>query len=154
MAIAGPSGSGKTTLLNLIGTLDKATSGKIYLDEQDVSALPSKTLADIRLRKIGFIFQSYNLIPVLTCQENAEYVGAADLEHTRTQPADAEEKRDREDQDRERTRIDAVDERRDHDERQQPFAFIRPVPERGRPDISGLEQNNRPDEQHADRDEQ
>ncbi len=73
-AIAGPSGSGKTTLLNLIGTLDTATEGKIFIDNQDISKLLPYELADIRLRKLGFIFQFHNLIPVLTCQENAEFV--------------------------------------------------------------------------------
>ncbi len=74
VALAGPSGSGKTTILNLIGTLDSASEGKIYLENQDISKLSTKELSDIRLKKLGFVFQSYNLIPVLTCQENAEFV--------------------------------------------------------------------------------
>ena len=73
-AIAGPSGSGKTTILNLIGTLDNVTDGKIFIDGEDISTLSKKQMAQIRLHKLGFVFQSYNLIPVLTCQENAEFV--------------------------------------------------------------------------------
>ena len=74
VALSGPSGSGKTTLLNLIGCLDKPTSGKIILDGEEVSALPQAYLSQIRLRKIGFIFQDYNLIPTFTAAENIEYV--------------------------------------------------------------------------------
>ena len=73
-AIAGPSGSGKTTFLNMIGALDTPTEGTIYIDGEDTSTLTQKQIADIRLRKLGFVFQAYNLIPVLTCQENAEFV--------------------------------------------------------------------------------
>ena len=73
-AVAGPSGSGKTTILNLIGTLDTPSEGKIYIDQEDISTLSKKQMAEIRLNKLGFIFQSYNLIPVLTCEENAEFV--------------------------------------------------------------------------------
>lgn len=72
-AIAGPSGSGKTTLLNLIGCLDNPTSGSIELAGDDLSKLNRNQLADIRRKKIGFIFQSYNLIPVLTAKENVEF---------------------------------------------------------------------------------
>ncbi|NOZ56235.1 MAG: ABC transporter ATP-binding protein [Calditrichaeota bacterium] len=71
--IAGPSGSGKTTLLNLIGALDKPTAGKVYLEGEDLSAKSKGQLANIRLNKIGFIFQAYNLIPVLTALENIEF---------------------------------------------------------------------------------
>lgn len=71
--LAGPSGSGKTTLLNLIGCLDQPTTGEVWLDGQNVTKAGEKTLADLRLNKIGFIFQSYNLIPVLTAAENAEF---------------------------------------------------------------------------------
>lgn len=71
--LAGPSGSGKTTLLNLIGCLDLPTRGEIWLDGREVSCADQKTLSELRLRKIGFIFQSYNLIPVLTAAENAEF---------------------------------------------------------------------------------
>jgi len=73
-AIVGPSGSGKTTLLNLIGGLDKPTSGKIIIDGTDLSLLKSSELIDFRMRNIGFVFQSYNLIPVLTAKENVEFI--------------------------------------------------------------------------------
>lgn len=73
IAIAGPSGSGKTTLLNLIGCLDKPTTGKIEIADRDVSGLTGDQLADIRNKKIGFIFQTFNLIPVLTAYENVEF---------------------------------------------------------------------------------
>lgn len=71
--LAGPSGSGKTTLLNMIGCLDRPSSGEVRLDGVDVTAADARELAAIRLNKIGFIFQSYNLIPVLTAAENAEF---------------------------------------------------------------------------------
>ncbi len=73
-SIVGPSGSGKTTLLNLLGGIDRPTKGKVFLDGEEISSLPEKKLAEIRLRKIGFVFQSYNLIPVLTAFENVEFV--------------------------------------------------------------------------------
>jgi len=73
LAIAGPSGSGKSTLLNLIGCIDLPTSGKIKIDGIDVSGLSSDELADLRATKIGFIFQMFNLIPVLSAFENIEY---------------------------------------------------------------------------------
>ena len=73
MVIAGQSGSGKTTLLNIIGTLDIPTSGKIYLEGNDLSKKSKNMLAEIRLQKIGFIFQAYNLLPVLTALENIEF---------------------------------------------------------------------------------
>jgi len=72
VCIMGPSGSGKTTLLNLIGGLDKPTHGKVFVDGVDLTKLNGKELADYRLRKIGFIFQFYNLIPTLTALENVE----------------------------------------------------------------------------------
>jgi len=74
IAVAGPSGSGKTTLLNLIGGLDVPTSGYVYVGEQNLNALSREELADFRLRNIGFIFQTYNLIEVLTAYENTEFV--------------------------------------------------------------------------------
>lgn len=73
-AFSGPSGSGKTTILNLIGMLDKATEGKILLEGKDVSTLNRTEMADLRRNRLGFIFQAYNLIPVLTAYENAELV--------------------------------------------------------------------------------
>jgi putative ABC transport system ATP-binding protein len=74
MAIAGPSGSGKTTLLNLIGGLDNPTSGSVMVAGEDLANLSKSSLSDLRLNHIGFIFQAYNLIPVLTARENVEYV--------------------------------------------------------------------------------
>jgi len=71
--LAGPSGSGKTTVLNLIGCLDQPSAGAVSVDGRDVGTSSVKALADFRLRTIGFIFQSYNLIPVLTAEENAEF---------------------------------------------------------------------------------
>ena len=73
-AIVGPSGSGKTTLLNLIGGLDMPSSGEIIIDDTDLSKLKASKLIDFRLRNIGFVFQSYNLIPVLTAKENVEFI--------------------------------------------------------------------------------
>ena len=73
-AIVGPSGSGKTTLLNLIGGLDMPTSGEIIIDGTNLSKLKSSQLIDFRMRNIGFVFQSYNLIPVLTAKENVEFI--------------------------------------------------------------------------------
>ena len=73
-AIVGPSGSGKTTLLNLIGGLDDPTSGEIIIDGTDLSKLKSSQLIDFRMRNIGFVFQAYNLIPVLTAKENVEFI--------------------------------------------------------------------------------
>jgi putative ABC transport system ATP-binding protein len=73
-AIVGPSGSGKTTLLNLIGGLDNPTSGKIIIDGTNLAKLKSSELIDFRMRNIGFVFQAYNLIPVLTAKENVEFI--------------------------------------------------------------------------------
>lgn len=70
IAIQGPSGSGKSTLLNLIGCLDRPSSGKVYIDDVDTSALSDNQLARIRREKIGFIFQTFNLIPTLSALEN------------------------------------------------------------------------------------
>jgi putative ABC transport system ATP-binding protein len=73
-AIVGPSGSGKTTLLNLIGGLDLPTSGEIMIDGVNLAGLKSSELIDFRMRNIGFVFQAYNLIPVLTAKENVEFI--------------------------------------------------------------------------------
>ncbi|MDR0749538.1 MAG: ABC transporter ATP-binding protein [Tannerellaceae bacterium] len=73
-AIVGPSGSGKTTLLNMIGGLDRPTSGEIIVDSMDITQLSQKQLVDFRLKNIGFVFQSYNLIPVLTATENVSFI--------------------------------------------------------------------------------
>lgn len=73
MAIAGPSGSGKTTLLNIIGCIDLPTRGKVFIDGREVTGRSADDLADLRARTIGFIFQTFNLFPVLTAAENVEY---------------------------------------------------------------------------------
>ena len=73
-ALVGPSGSGKTSLLNLIGGLDKADSGNIFINGIDITKLSANKLIDFRLRNIGFVFQSFNLIPVLTAAENVEFI--------------------------------------------------------------------------------
>ena len=70
ISIMGPSGSGKTTLFNMIGGLDKPTEGKVYIDEVDVAQLDAYELACLRCRKIGYIFQTFNIIPVMTALEN------------------------------------------------------------------------------------
>ena len=72
--LAGPSGSGKTTLLNMIGALDKPSTGAVEIDGQSLSGMSKTELSDLRLNKIGFVFQAYNLIPVLSAQENIEFV--------------------------------------------------------------------------------
>lgn len=73
-AIVGPSGSGKTTLLNLLGGLDHPSSGRILIDGKDIGLMKEKELIDFRLHNIGFVFQSYNLIPVFTVEENISFL--------------------------------------------------------------------------------
>ncbi len=73
-AIVGPSGSGKTTLLNVIGGLDEATEGTVTIDNIEINKLSTRKLTDFRMKNIGFVFQAYNLIPVLTARENVEFI--------------------------------------------------------------------------------
>ncbi len=73
-ALVGPSGSGKTTLLNIIGGLDDATDGSVIINKQDISKLSDSQIIEFRKQNIGFVFQAYNLIPVLTAKENVEFV--------------------------------------------------------------------------------
>ncbi len=73
-AIVGPSGSGKTTFLNIIGGLDKPTSGNIIINDTDISTFKTDQMIDFRLHNIGFVFQAYNLIPVFTAKENVEFI--------------------------------------------------------------------------------
>ena len=88
LALTGPSGSGKTTLLNLIGALDKPTEGSIMLEGKNLAEMSRSALSRLRRDRIGFVFQAYNLIPVLTAYENAEMV-------VRLQSMPAEERRSR-----------------------------------------------------------
>ncbi len=74
LSLSGPSGSGKTTLLNLLSGLDTPTDGQVTLAGQRLDALDRNALADLRLRRIGFVFQAYNLIPVLSARENVEFI--------------------------------------------------------------------------------
>lgn len=74
VAIVGPSGSGKTTLLNMLGGLDNPTNGEIIIGGEHISELSESQLIDFRLHNIGFVFQAYNLIPVLTARENVEFI--------------------------------------------------------------------------------
>ncbi len=74
VVLAGPSGSGKTTILNLIGAMDSITDGKIFIEDIDTSKLSKNEKSDFRMDKIGFIFQNFNLIPVLTVYENLEFI--------------------------------------------------------------------------------
>lgn len=73
-AIVGPSGSGKTTLLNIIGGLDDATQGTVVIDNVEINKLSARKLTDFRMKNIGFVFQAYNLVPVLTAGENVEFI--------------------------------------------------------------------------------
>ena len=87
-AVMGPSGSGKSTMMNILGCLDRPTSGQYFLEDQDVSVLNDNSLSDIRLKYVGFIFQSFNLIPQLTVQRNIElplYYLGLDAEESRKQ---------------------------------------------------------------------
>lgn len=74
VCLSSPSGGGKTTLLNMIGGLDRPDSGEVWLGEQRIDGMAKGELADLRLEKIGFVFQAYNLIPVLSARENVEFV--------------------------------------------------------------------------------
>ena len=74
VCLSGPSGSGKTTLLNAMGGLDTPDSGEVFIDDTQINHLSKSRLADMRLNNIGFVFQSYNLIPVLSAKENVEFV--------------------------------------------------------------------------------
>ena len=74
VSLAGPSGSGKSTLLHVIGGLDQPTAGSVVVDGVEVTALSAAQLSDLRLNKIGFVFQAYNLIPVLSAMENVEFI--------------------------------------------------------------------------------
>jgi len=73
-ALIGPSGCGKTTLLNAIGVLDSISSGKIYLEEREITALSEKETTELRLHEMGFVFQAYNLVPVLSVAENIAFI--------------------------------------------------------------------------------
>ena len=88
VSLAGPSGSGKSTLLHIIGGLDRPNDGSVSVDGQDLEGLSEAQLSDLRLRKIGFVFQAYNLIPVLTAVENVEFI-------MQLQGIGAQERRDR-----------------------------------------------------------
>ena len=88
VSIMGPSGSGKTTLLNLIGSLDRPTEGRIFFEGQDISCLKERELEQLRLNKIGFVFQTFNLLPTLTALENV----ALPLAMARRGTAESEER--------------------------------------------------------------
>ena len=104
-ALAGPSGSGKTTLLNVIGGLTRATRGQVDVAGQDISEMPNQALARLRLEQVGFVFQAYNLLPVLTALENAEFPMLL-------QGIDAEERRARVQELFHRTGMDGLEDRR------------------------------------------
>ena len=74
VSMAGPSGSGKSTLLNVVGALDRPTTGEVLIDGEKLIDMSKSELADLRLHKIGFVFQAYNLIPVLSARENVEFI--------------------------------------------------------------------------------
>lgn len=73
-AVVGPSGSGKSTLLNIVGGLDQPTEGEVTVDGRNLGGMKPREVVDLRLRRIGFVFQAYNLIPVLTARENVEFI--------------------------------------------------------------------------------
>jgi putative ABC transport system ATP-binding protein len=104
-ALAGPSGSGKTTLLNVIGGLTRATRGQVDVAGQDISEMTNQELARLRLEQVGFVFQAYNLLPVLTALENAEFPMLL-------QGIDAEERRARVQELFHRTGMDGLEDRR------------------------------------------
>jgi putative ABC transport system ATP-binding protein len=85
-AIVGPSGCGKTTLLNMMGGLDQPSTGEVIIGQQDITQMKRSALVDFRLNHIGFIFQSYNLIPVLTVKENIEFI--MELQHRKAREID------------------------------------------------------------------
>jgi len=89
--IVGPSGSGKTTFLNLLGGLDNPTEGEVIIDDTNITKLNSRELIDFRLNHIGFVFQSFNLLPVLSAKENVEFIM-----HLQGKPRSEREKRTRE----------------------------------------------------------
>lgn len=90
-ALVGPSGSGKTTLLNLIGGLDTPSEGSVIVDQKPIHQLSDKALINFRLRHIGFVFQAYNLIPVLSAQENVEFIMLLQGQDDKTRKAWAQE---------------------------------------------------------------
>ena len=90
-AIVGPSGSGKTTLLNMVGGLDNPTQGEIIVNTINITKMKAKQLTDFRMKYIGFVFQAYNLIPVLTAKENVEFIM-----HLQGKPKNEREKRTKE----------------------------------------------------------
>ncbi len=104
-ALAGPSGSGKTTLLNVIGGLTRATRGQVDVAGQDISEMTNQELARLRLEQVGFVFQAYNLLPVLTALENAEFPMLL-------QGVDVEERRARVQELFQRTGMDGLEDRR------------------------------------------
>jgi len=85
VSVVGPSGSGKTTLLNIIGCIDDATEGSVRISDQEVTGLTDRQITDIRLHRIGFIFQTFNLIPVLTALENVEFPLLLMKKHSKTE---------------------------------------------------------------------
>jgi putative ABC transport system ATP-binding protein len=91
VALCGPSGSGKTTLLNLIGALDRASSGKVIVGGVNLESLSNSERADFRLHSLGFVFQAYNLIPILTAEENIAFILAIQGVSSKKQKARAEE---------------------------------------------------------------